>query len=443
MEKNKGFIATSLLYSFFLVFCALLLALVGSFMHNRVLLDHTVENIKKDLSTATNKTLILTEVGDYVKIPLFSSRADINLENVKWIVAGHDASNKTITLVSDNVVVMTNNYRNINLFNEEVNSYFNLYTTGSTSGSYVRSLTNQDITNFQSISNITIRKALLSEGNPFLYRNTSNNRFYLYRYTCTTSDTCSVTTNQLLQTTNTNLYGLRLMITLADTTPIASGAGTINDPYNLLYYIYQKDNNNVLKLHYDYLNTTKNLGFQTTINTITDLSGNNYNGTFTSNHTNSLSDGITFSIVKSLQTDLQICSVFSSNGYSIELLSKRNISLVANPSNQNIFDITGNGSSTNLRGQGIVFGDVTPNVFHTYSFIKRPGSNIMIYIDGKYKQTSVTANFPCILSNVLFLGAVNGSGTNGYLKSLRFYKTALTDAEILRNYNVDQRWKIS
>ena len=46
MKKNQGFIATSLLYSFSWFLCSSL-ALVGSFIHNRVLLDHTVDNIKK------------------------------------------------------------------------------------------------------------------------------------------------------------------------------------------------------------------------------------------------------------------------------------------------------------------------------------------------------------------------------------------------------------
>ena len=195
-------------------------------------------------------------------MPLFSSIADVNLEDIKWIVASKNTVNKTITLISDNAVVMTNNYRNIAAFNEEVNSYFNLYTTGSTNSSYVRSVTNQDITSFQNVTDITIRKALLSEGNSYLYHNTTNNNFYLYHYTCTTSDTCSVTTNQQLQSTNTTLYGLRLIVTLADTTPIVSGNGTSNDPYNILYYVYKRNNEMFLELHYDYLNRAKILVFK-------------------------------------------------------------------------------------------------------------------------------------------------------------------------------------
>ena len=36
-------------------------------------------------------------------MPLFSSIADVNLEDIKWIVASKNTVNKTITLISDNL----------------------------------------------------------------------------------------------------------------------------------------------------------------------------------------------------------------------------------------------------------------------------------------------------------------------------------------------------
>lgn len=448
MKKNQGFIATSLLYSFFLVFCALLLALVGSFMHNRVLLDHTVDNIKKELSNALDKKISLTEIGNYVKMPLFSSIADVNLEDIKWIVASKNTVNKTITLISDNAVVMTNNYRNIAAFNEEVNSYFNLYTTGSTNSSYVRSVTNQDITSFQNVTDITIRKALLSEGNSYLYHNTTNNNFYLYQYTCTTSDTCSVITNQKLQSTNTTLYGLRLIVTLADTTPIVSGNGTSNDPYNILYYVYKRNNEMFLELHYDYLNPSKNLGFQTSINTIADLSSNNHNGTMLASYTNNLTNGLTLPTENCLNTGLSLYPVLTNSaGYTLELVVKNYISLVARTTYQrNYINIYSNGGSVSLPSYSSNVSGITPNVFHTYSFIKRNGANVMIYVDGTLQLTTSINNIPSVINDILHVGAYYHNSTTTYagiMKSLRVYNMALTDTEILHNYNVDQRWQIS
>ena len=71
MKKNQGFIATSLLYTFFLFFCVILLSLVALFIHNRTLLNNLTVDIKTDLDNLTVKTLGCTrfELGTSRCIP--------------------------------------------------------------------------------------------------------------------------------------------------------------------------------------------------------------------------------------------------------------------------------------------------------------------------------------------------------------------------------------
>ena len=50
MNNNKGFIATSLIYSFFLIFITLFLTIIADYLQNKVLLN-TIENgIKEDIN---------------------------------------------------------------------------------------------------------------------------------------------------------------------------------------------------------------------------------------------------------------------------------------------------------------------------------------------------------------------------------------------------------
>lgn len=53
MRKSKGFVATSVIYSFFLVFIAVMAALMSSYANNHIILDRFNEEIKDDLNHKT------------------------------------------------------------------------------------------------------------------------------------------------------------------------------------------------------------------------------------------------------------------------------------------------------------------------------------------------------------------------------------------------------
>lgn len=73
MRNNKGFIAISLIYSFFLVFLIVLLSVVANYAHNRILLNDVKVTIKEKLNDLSefnpiyleNKTYTLNEVVRY------------------------------------------------------------------------------------------------------------------------------------------------------------------------------------------------------------------------------------------------------------------------------------------------------------------------------------------------------------------------------------------
>ena len=48
--NNKGFIATSLIYSFFLIFITLFLTIIADYLQNKVLLNTVEKSIKEDIN---------------------------------------------------------------------------------------------------------------------------------------------------------------------------------------------------------------------------------------------------------------------------------------------------------------------------------------------------------------------------------------------------------
>ncbi len=444
MRKKNGFIATSLLYSFFLVFCALIVGLIGTVLHNRRLLNNVTNNIKNDLSEIDKRTLGKVEVGSYVTIPVFSSDIKITTENIKWIVASKDTNNKTVTLVSDSVVMMSNNYMSYLTLQENLNHYFNLYTSGSSSMNYMTYLTKEDITSFERMTDLILKKALLSVDTEYFYYDKTTAQFYLYKYTCDQKDVCSVNKNQKIATNDTKQYGLKIVMKVSDNTPISVGSGVLNNPYDILYYVHKKDNEEVLKLHYDNINSNGNLGFKTGLNTIKDLSGNNEDGILlTGTYANNINNGATISTTAgtTLNTNLNIHQIVTStDGFTIEFRALNNLRFGASPNYMADFlNLVGNATirlNTTNYATGVVAGS-----FNTYTIVKRPGTAYLrVYVNGKLISANVTiATLSVAANNILYIG---GSGLTEIFKSIRVYNTALTDAEIIHNHNVDERWRI-
>lgn len=94
MKKN-GFIATSLIYSFFLIFITLFLTIVADYLQNKVSLNVIEKSIKDEINNSMG--LKDFEVGDMVILT-----DDFNTTNVysQWVVANINYISKKIVLYS-------------------------------------------------------------------------------------------------------------------------------------------------------------------------------------------------------------------------------------------------------------------------------------------------------------------------------------------------------
>ena len=99
MKKN-GFIATSVLYTFFLVFLTLFVALIANYMHNRILLAKIEDTSREMLAKINNLKLNDLKIGDHIK---FKCNENLLDSNATWIVAKieESATDKTYFFISD------------------------------------------------------------------------------------------------------------------------------------------------------------------------------------------------------------------------------------------------------------------------------------------------------------------------------------------------------
>lgn len=84
MRRKNGFIATSILYTFFLVFLTLFVALIANYLHNRILLAKIDETSREKLSGINNTKVSDLTIGTHIRF-----KTDDNLLNsdATWILA--------------------------------------------------------------------------------------------------------------------------------------------------------------------------------------------------------------------------------------------------------------------------------------------------------------------------------------------------------------------
>ncbi|MCH5166419.1 MAG: hypothetical protein J1F35_00870 [Erysipelotrichales bacterium] len=112
MKKN-GFIATSVLYTFFLLFLTLFVGLIANYIHNRVLLAKIEETSRDILYKINNRKLNELNIGDHIK---FATDDNLLNSNATWIVAKIEDSgtSKMYYFISDLTAVNVRvNYQDV------------------------------------------------------------------------------------------------------------------------------------------------------------------------------------------------------------------------------------------------------------------------------------------------------------------------------------------
>ncbi len=433
MKKN-GFIATSILYSFFLVFCSLLVGILATSMHNRLLLNDVKDTIKKDLVNINNKGSYNLKAGDFLVMPLFKKGEGIYLKDSLWVV--ENINDNVIYVVSKEPILKTNKYTTSVIMQEELDKYYNQYTTtGFFPGSpHVTYLTRSKINEHKNISNELIKSSLYDVTNDYIYYDT--NKFYLKR-NCTLS-ACSEFGNNLI---SPNEYNVRLYAYLNNNIYIQSGTGSINNPYQISYYALDG-----LVLHYDSLNTTGNKGYITSnLTHVTDLSGNSQNGSAVDNYNIDSYYGVKVQLPNVIDTNLEFNSISNKN-MTIEFRTGSRFSLAGSILGHTLinFNYDDTNNSHKLTLMAYIFPYNTQNFNYTYYNLKNENTvsivvndnKVKIYINGEFKEE---VKQPIAFPEGNFKIGTYGNGIIGF-KSLRIYNRQLTSEEVKTNYENDLRW---
>ena len=253
--NKKGFIATSLIYSFFLVFCATLASYVAINIHNKMLLNKVTDQIREDL----NSTKYVTDmpVGSYVKFNVKYTKEGIDNSDLKYNVLYSSA--ERVTLVSNGIFLTVpdeidkKNYNAIDdyfLF-EEFEVYFPYWydqdpALCTQQGTYSL-LSYADFTNILNTNNIDTIKTLLNVSTKYVILNLkdkNNPKVNYFSYDPIKADQEALKginaykdylTNKLLTTniTDSETVGVRLVFNIYPNIEIKGGDGTELSPYIL------------------------------------------------------------------------------------------------------------------------------------------------------------------------------------------------------------------
>lgn len=212
--NNKGFIATSLLYSFFLLFCALILAYAASLAHNSLLLNKEIDRINEDLHS--NKVLSSSKVGEYFRLNLCISEDKRDFfeseDTLDYIYIGNSGSNSI--LISKEINYKVSNLVFLNLFLNDIRvvNGSNVYVSRSMS--------------YDDYNMISSNSSLLSNDTYYLIANNPSS-YYSGSYYYNSSSKSLVGYSD-----DVSVY-LRLAFDIDSSTRIIGGSGTVASPYIL------------------------------------------------------------------------------------------------------------------------------------------------------------------------------------------------------------------
>ena len=217
--KRKGFIATSLIYSFFLVFCTVLISYIGISTHNKNLIQKEDSLIRNDLN---NKRLSSASIGSFVNINIYNDVVNIN--GVRWLVYRIDNSNNKAYLVSDAPVLSYDTAAesyNISNTIAKVNSALAGFSSYCFS-ERIRSMNRTDLTYINSVTDSEVKSRLADIANDYLIIDGSSSYRYVY------------SSNVFQSYNNANsVINVRGIVVLPAVMPISGGDGTIINPYIL------------------------------------------------------------------------------------------------------------------------------------------------------------------------------------------------------------------
>lgn len=397
MNNQKGFIATSLIYSFFLLLTVLLLGYVTIYLHDKILLDKVTNDIKEDIYTQGKVTLAdKVEIGSYLTIPLKSSLTSTN--NLRWIVIKKNIDN--LKLITDYMLYATSSYKDLELLDNEYKQFIGLNNKS------INYLNKSDITYLESL---VIKDKVLNITPKYLYLD--NGSIYSYNYNCETISNCSITKDIVdLNITPNEILASRGIITINNKLVVKSGNGTVSNPYT---FNHLKLDNLIF-----YLDARNNMGYSSNINdkNILDLSGT-YKTPITAN-INIENQYIDLSV--NLITSYNLEQMINSDdGFTFQFYLEDNLDV----------KISFNGNSIIVNKNKVEINSSSLPISNVSKItIIKNNNNLRVYTDSKYEGN--------ITNNIIKRNDDKLKISGNKLKGLLIYSKALTDLEIYNNQNL-------
>lgn len=234
--NKKGFIATSLLYSFFLLFCALILVFIGNMAQKSLLLNKEIDQINEDLHSI--KYLKDAKIGSYFRLNVcVSSSYFNNADTLDYIIFdnGTTDENNMASLISKNYSFKLNSLELLN----NILGYISVKQSENTIES--RSMTINDYE--QKISKIEdkkVRKLLIYSDFNYdtMYLLAADKKKYTNSKVIEIKENIDKNTIPAIQNLNNNDINnekvfVRLVFDIHNETMIIGGDGTSTNPFIL------------------------------------------------------------------------------------------------------------------------------------------------------------------------------------------------------------------
>ena len=221
--NNKGFIATSILYSFFIVFCAILLSYIGLLAHNSILIDKEKELIEEDLHTDIN--ISDAPVGSYFRLNVCSTFELFRTnDSLNYVLINNNSS---YVLLSSEVSYKLNNLEFLNNVLEKIVIKYKGVNTPS------RSMSEDDYNLVNNLPN-DLKKKILEitvdsnedKVNYYLLANNSDTNYTGSKVYNTSTNIVSSFSNEYLDYTY-----IRLVFYINENLEIITGDGSYSNPY--------------------------------------------------------------------------------------------------------------------------------------------------------------------------------------------------------------------
>jgi hypothetical protein len=187
-----------------------------------------------------------------------------------------------------------------------------------------------------------------------------------------------------------------------------------------------------------------------------DLSGNNYVGSLVNNPTLSTSNGGVF-VFDGIDDYCTISgqTFTAQNDFTISIFASSSVYTTANGiiANKGYWESGGQGVAIgNISDPQTVYAYVTTNTTHTainsgigptYNWtnftLRRDGTSLNLFVNGNFKGSGTISGNVTDLLNYFFIAKYNGSNNwNGIISNCFIYNRALSNVEILQNYNAQK-----